>query len=224
MVDYRRPTGKSGDTSMRPRTNVLIGMLGSCTLLFAGAVKSGVELIRCSSVNRDRQVCRVQDMSAKQVQLYRQLSNTRCAQGQTWGSNQYGIWVDRGCRADFQVSAKNATASSDEDPAEALGGDIAAIIAASLGYRGNGFPETPHHTDQELPNYVLHRCQQRASELVRERHAGRYAAIDRITDYRRRARGWRLKAYYLERYEHEEHTRYALCEVNDHRVTKFRYD
>lgn len=38
------------------------------------------------------------------VQLVRQRSEAACLQNQTWGYGKRGIWVDRGCRADFQVS------------------------------------------------------------------------------------------------------------------------
>lgn len=38
------------------------------------------------------------------VQLTRQRSESPCIQGQTWGYGKRGIWVDRGCRGDFQVS------------------------------------------------------------------------------------------------------------------------
>lgn len=37
------------------------------------------------------------------VQLVRQISRTQCIQGQSWGSNRNGVWVDRGCRAEFVV-------------------------------------------------------------------------------------------------------------------------
>jgi hypothetical protein len=38
-----------------------------------------------------------------EVRLVRQRSNSPCIQGQTWGRDRGGVWVDRGCRADFEV-------------------------------------------------------------------------------------------------------------------------
>jgi len=38
------------------------------------------------------------------VRMIRQRSQAACIEGQTWGSGKRGIWVDRGCRADFSVS------------------------------------------------------------------------------------------------------------------------
>jgi Protein of unknown function (DUF3011) len=37
------------------------------------------------------------------VRLVRQRSDTDCILGRTWGYDPRGIWVDRGCRADFEV-------------------------------------------------------------------------------------------------------------------------
>jgi hypothetical protein len=35
------------------------------------------------------------------VQIVRQISKTRCEEGRTWGRLRDGVWVDRGCRAEF---------------------------------------------------------------------------------------------------------------------------
>jgi hypothetical protein len=37
------------------------------------------------------------------VTLVRQLSTAKCIQGSTWGTSQNAVWVDRGCRGEFQV-------------------------------------------------------------------------------------------------------------------------
>ncbi|MBB3227571.1 hypothetical protein FHW69_002194 [Luteibacter sp. Sphag1AF] len=36
--------------------------------------------------------------------VVRQESDTRCVRGQTWGFDRNGIWVDRGCRAQFAAA------------------------------------------------------------------------------------------------------------------------
>jgi hypothetical protein len=38
------------------------------------------------------------------VRMIRQRSQADCVEGQTWGAGKRGIWVDRGCRADFAVT------------------------------------------------------------------------------------------------------------------------
>lgn len=37
------------------------------------------------------------------VHLLRQLSSRPCREGRSWGSSSVGIWVDDGCRAEFEV-------------------------------------------------------------------------------------------------------------------------
>jgi hypothetical protein len=38
------------------------------------------------------------------VRLVRQLSETACRRGETWGFDRRGIWVDKGCAAEFAVA------------------------------------------------------------------------------------------------------------------------
>jgi hypothetical protein len=40
------------------------------------------------------------------VRLVRQLGGSACRQGETWGVSSRGIWVDRGCRAEFEVASR----------------------------------------------------------------------------------------------------------------------
>jgi len=40
------------------------------------------------------------------VRLIRQNSNAACIEGSTWGWNRAGIWVDRGCGAQFMVDRR----------------------------------------------------------------------------------------------------------------------
>jgi hypothetical protein len=37
------------------------------------------------------------------VQLVRQLSDAKCKEGSSWGQDKGGIWVDKGCQAEFVV-------------------------------------------------------------------------------------------------------------------------
>lgn len=57
--------------------------------------------ISCESNDRERQRC---DIAVKDgVDLFRQISKTRCIQDRNWGWDADGIWVDHGCRAEFSV-------------------------------------------------------------------------------------------------------------------------
>lgn len=61
-------------------------------------------LVRCESINNGRQACRV-DARDRIVMVNQQLSDNPCIVGRSWGvsSDRDEIWVDNGCRAEFQV-------------------------------------------------------------------------------------------------------------------------
>ena len=58
-------------------------------------------IVTCSSNNGKRNWCAIGN--SRDVQLVRQISGSPCVRGNTWGLDQRGLWVDRGCRADFRV-------------------------------------------------------------------------------------------------------------------------
>jgi len=51
--------------------------------------------------NSDARQAWLQEFTSRGVRLTNQRSGSPCVQGQTWGYDGRGIWVDRGCRADF---------------------------------------------------------------------------------------------------------------------------
>jgi hypothetical protein len=57
--------------------------------------------ITCSSDNMKRNYCRADTRGG--VRMVRQRSDAQCRQGYSWGYDRGGIWVDRGCRADFVI-------------------------------------------------------------------------------------------------------------------------
>jgi hypothetical protein len=68
--------------------------------------------VTCSSEDGKRHYCQAEVRGG--VQLVKQHSGSPCIQNQTWGFDPRGIWVDRGCRAEFAVFANMA---SDEENA-----------------------------------------------------------------------------------------------------------
>src|SRR5438094_1874858 len=64
--------------------------------------------ITCSSDNGRRVYCDADTRGG--VRLVRQISGSRCVEGSTWGYDERGIWVDAGCRAEFDVSANGPRA------------------------------------------------------------------------------------------------------------------
>ena len=61
----------------------------------------GQDQIECASRDGRYTLCRTE--TGRGVTLIRQLSRTACVQNQSWGFTREGIWVDRGCRARFQI-------------------------------------------------------------------------------------------------------------------------
>jgi hypothetical protein len=57
--------------------------------------------IACSSVDGGRQYCSC--FTADSVVLVRELSRSKCIQEKTWGFDRHGVWVSRGCRAEFAL-------------------------------------------------------------------------------------------------------------------------
>jgi hypothetical protein len=57
--------------------------------------------ITCESRGHDRAYCAVDTRGG--VRLVRQLSESRCESGRSWGTDRGGIWVSQGCRAQFAV-------------------------------------------------------------------------------------------------------------------------
>lgn len=63
--------------------------------------------VTCESRNNRRNYCAADTRGG--VTLARQLSQAQCMQGRTWGFDARGIWVEGGCRAEFQINAYNGT-------------------------------------------------------------------------------------------------------------------
>jgi hypothetical protein len=58
-------------------------------------------IVNCSSDDMGRHHCSADTRAG--VHIVRQRSEADCVYGRTWGYDREGIWVDRGCRADFEI-------------------------------------------------------------------------------------------------------------------------
>jgi hypothetical protein len=58
--------------------------------------------VECASKDNRYTLCRMD--TGRGVTLTRQISRSACTQNQSWGFTREGIWTDRGCRAEFQIS------------------------------------------------------------------------------------------------------------------------
>ena len=59
-------------------------------------------VLRCESHDQRPNFCRVPG-GLREVDIRRRLSRADCDFGYSWGFRRDGVWVDRGCRADFVV-------------------------------------------------------------------------------------------------------------------------
>ena len=62
--------------------------------------------VRCDSSKYNYNMCQVDTGRGSRVYLQRQLSDTRCREGDNWGWNRAGIWVDKGCSGVFVVERR----------------------------------------------------------------------------------------------------------------------
>lgn len=66
-----------------------------------GEPSAAVQPVRCESKDGRVQHCPAATRSG--VRLLRQLSRTACIEGSNWGYDRRGVWVEGGCRADFET-------------------------------------------------------------------------------------------------------------------------
>jgi hypothetical protein len=90
-----------GGTAMRMR-GFVVAVLGVVALMATTARPATAQQITCSSDNGRRNYCAADTRGG--VSMIRQRSGSACVQGSTWGYDRRGIWVDRGCRADFMIN------------------------------------------------------------------------------------------------------------------------
>jgi hypothetical protein len=81
--------GCRADFELKGRRTAFVGNPG-----FIGTIK-------CSSDLGTRQYCEVETRG--RVHIARQMSESACRLGYSWGYDANGVWVDHGCRAEFQI-------------------------------------------------------------------------------------------------------------------------
>jgi hypothetical protein len=81
-------------------TAALLGMASAqAAPQYGDRYQGGGQTLRCESPSNRYRECPMDTRGG--VQLTRQLSSTRCEEGRNWGQGRNGVWVDRGCRAEF---------------------------------------------------------------------------------------------------------------------------
>ena len=90
---------------MRFRYKLLLCLGFLLTLSLLPSAASAQQTITCESNNGNRKYCG--HANPGQVSMQRQLSQSSCVEGQSWGVDNQGLWVDRGCRAEFRIGGWN---------------------------------------------------------------------------------------------------------------------
>jgi hypothetical protein len=86
------------------RTHLRFVLSAAAALALGLAAPGGAaaqHTITCTSTGYDRTHCNVDTRGG--VALVRRLSEAPCERNRTWGATNRGIWVSRGCRAEFRV-------------------------------------------------------------------------------------------------------------------------
>lgn len=78
-------------------------LLGLC--LLAPTKSFGQSTLSCNSDDEKKHYCPADTSGG--VRLTNQRSGSPCTEGSTWGYDAQGIWVDRGCRAEFSIGANS---------------------------------------------------------------------------------------------------------------------
>ena len=110
----------------RPLARAMAPLL-SLALVAGPLPARAADTIRCESYNMSYQFCRVN--TDNRVELVRQISSTECRENRNWGYERNGVWVNRGCGAEFRVGRGGS--SSNAAAAVALVGLVAIAAAAN---------------------------------------------------------------------------------------------
>lgn len=113
-------------------------------------VASPQQTVTCASNDMHYHYCRVE--TGNNVQMRRQMSGSPCTYGRSWGYDEWGIWVDRGCRAEFEVGRDGGM--SDGKKAAIIGGIAGAGILAAILAARKGNKNEEYSTDS-APNWMV---------------------------------------------------------------------
>ncbi len=134
----------------RATSKLLIGSILASTM--PAIAQSGS--LTCSSNDGSYHYCRANTQN--QVVLTRQISGSPCQQGYSWGYDYRGIWVDRGCRAQFQFGNNNSNnnGNGSNTGAAVAAGILGAIVIGSIiaSQNNNDNDDNNYSYDQQRRN------------------------------------------------------------------------
>ena len=140
-------------------TTISVWMLFLIALFFTAPSKAhaqqiGSQVLTCSSDNGRRQSCPSQYNPISNVQLIKRLSGSAsCTQGRSWGFDTRGVWVDAGCRAQFQYGNNNSGGSDNTGAAIAAGILGAIVIGSIVASQNSSNNDDGSYYDQQRQSY-----------------------------------------------------------------------
>jgi hypothetical protein len=122
--------------------------------------------ITCESRGNRREYCAVEGRG--EVTMVRQIGRAECIRGRTWGIDEGGIWVQNGCRAEFQIERRNEGPTWwNQGPGRGRGGmrGAAACFYRERDFRGDyfcmrrgeSFPRMPRGFDDQIASIRVFR-------------------------------------------------------------------
>lgn len=111
---------------MQLRHHKAIGAALMVAMFGAPLAAHAERIVRCESYGMKYRYCPVD--TDNRVELDRKLSMFECREHRSWGYDRHGIWVDRGCSAEFRVGNRHSSGHKEGAAVAAIAG--IAIIAA----------------------------------------------------------------------------------------------
>ena len=108
---------------MQHRYNKIIGAALMVAMFGAPLAAHAERIVRCESYGMRYRYCPAD--TDNRVELDRKLSMFECREHRSWGYDRHGIWVDRGCSAEFRVGDRHGGSNK-------AGAAVAAIAGIAL--------------------------------------------------------------------------------------------
>lgn len=151
---------------MRTIQRGLCGLLIGATILTPMPALAAGQ-VTCESRHGRYNFCRI-DTDGK-VELVRQISSDTCREGRSWGYGDRGVWVDRGCSAEFKVGRDD---KHDKHAAIAAGVVGLALLAALAARNSHQQQEQQEVQPWVIGNFDAYDQQQRAAINVEVQPGG----------------------------------------------------
>ncbi len=104
--DHHHTSDSGGDTIAAIGGALIVGALVGALTSGSDNDSSSDDNIKCASTNSKYTRCEADIRRDERVVMKRQLSNDGCWEDETWGYDRDGIWVDEGCRAEFEIKRR----------------------------------------------------------------------------------------------------------------------